>query len=89
VNTALSAAPVPQEFSDHTKNSFAYEVCFGVQRQFYKTTASRIYASLDYRYFNMGKGQLGSFPAQTASNRIHIDNLYTQAVTLSFIVSFK
>ncbi len=86
-NQALSAAPVPQEFSSDTRSDFAYEFGVGVQRVLYKSNNLRYAAALDYRYINVGKGQLGSFPAQTASDRIHINNLDTQAITLSLNVS--
>lgn len=86
-----SAAMVPQLFSSHTQNAFAYELGIGVQHELFKDTQHKIqYAgSIDYRYFRLGKGELGSFPAQTTSDRLCINNLYTQGILFSLNVSLS
>jgi opacity protein-like surface antigen len=83
-----SAVPLPP-FSSHTENAVAYELGIGVQRQFFEDVVNKVrYAvSLDYRYLNFGKGQLGSSSVQTTGDHLHIDNLYTQGVMLSLNAS--
>lgn len=88
---SLSAASVPQVFSNNTNNAFAYEFGIGIQRQLFKDVKRNIRyaASIDYRYFNLGKGKLGSFSAQTTNERLRINNLYTQCILFSLNVSLS
>lgn len=87
----LSASPVSPGFNNQTKQAFAYELGVGLQRKFLDDTVHKIQykGSVSYRYFNLGKGLLGSFPAQTSNDRLQIKNLYTQAILFSLDVSFN
>lgn len=88
-DTTLSAAPVPETFSNHTSSALAYEVGLGVQSVIFNSfnCKTSYILALDYRYMNFGKGQLGSFPAQTSDDRLTVHRLDTQAVMLTFKVS--
>lgn len=87
--SALSAAPVSPTFSSRTHNAFAYELGAGIQHQLFNDLVHKIQykGGLGYQYFNLGKGELGHFPAQTATDRLHINRLTTQAIVLSLNVS--
>lgn len=84
-----SAAPSPYPFANHTNASFAYELGVGVQRQIYNDPSRQLqyFLSLEYRYMNFGKGELGPSSVQTSSNRLQVSNLDTQAVLLSLKVT--
>jgi hypothetical protein len=62
--------------------SFAYELGVGVERQLFinSSNAFQYFLSLDYRYINNGKGELGSSAAQTTSDRLQISNLSVQTI---------
>jgi opacity protein-like surface antigen len=83
-----TAESVPHVFGDHTEAAFAYEVGLGIQYNsgcgFACTDPTSAWkVSLDYRYMNMGKGQLGNFPGSTLNNSITISDLSTQALVLT------
>jgi len=88
---ALSAAPVPNTFSSHTRDAVAYEVGVGVQHQLYQdmTHCIRYLGVLDYRYVNLGKARLASFPAQTTSSGLQTHDLSAQGLMFSLKVSFS
>jgi hypothetical protein len=87
-NNLDSAAPVPQAFASHGNLAFAYELGLGVQHPIFEDRYKIKYLiSLDYRYMRFGKGQLGSFPAQTSASRLHLSNLNTQAVVFTLKAS--
>ena len=79
----LGAAPVPNAFGNHTKVSFSYELGLGIQHALYATEDLIFSFSVDYRYLNLGKGELGIFPGQAAGvSRLGVSNLNTQGVLL-------
>jgi len=80
--------PVPNAFGDHTETAFAYEVGVGVQYNsacgFSCTDPTSAWkVALDYRYMNLGKGQLGGFSGTSGGNSIEVSDLSTQAVVLT------
>lgn len=87
---ALSATATSLGFDDHTKSSFAYEFGLGIQHSLWQDNMHHIEgkASLGYQYFNLGKGQLGSYPVQRSTDRLRVNNIYTQAIVLSLNVAF-
>ena len=89
-NPALGGAPAPQVFSNHTTANFAYEFGVGVQHQVAQDCVNHIryFAALDYRYLNLGKAQLGSFPAQSVGSGLTVDNLYTQGIIFTVRAAF-
>jgi len=89
-NSAGGAAPVPIMFGGHTMNAFAYEAGFGVQRQIFADQTNKLYyfLSLDYRYINLGEGQLANFPAKTSGSHLTVSQLDTQSIMLSLRVHF-
>lgn len=80
-----SAAPVPSGFDTHTQASFAYEAGLGIQHTLFTDVKNQIQwqVLLDYRYMNLGKAELGNFPAQTVDDTLKIDHLHTQAVVFT------
>jgi hypothetical protein len=87
---ALSAAPVSPTFGNHTTSAFAYEAGIGVQRVLYEDVNNnvRYTGSLDYRYVNFGKAQLGTMPSETTNQVIQVNNLSTQGAMFTLKVSF-
>jgi hypothetical protein len=81
----LTAATAQDTFSHNTNSAFAYEAGVGVQRHLYTDIATNIqyFASLDYRYMNFGKGELGTTATQTSNQTLNISNLNTQALVLT------
>lgn len=86
---SLSAAPATG-FTDHTKQTFTYELGAGLQYLLWNDKAHDVQytTSLGYQYFNLGNGALGNSDAQTSAGRLKIKNLYTQAIVASLAVSF-
>lgn len=86
---AYSAAASPYPFSNRTEASFAYSFALGIQRQIFNNSFKPLlyFVSVEYRYMNNGKGELGASSAQTTSDRIHITNLATQAILLSLRIT--
>jgi opacity protein-like surface antigen len=81
----LTAATAQDTFSHNTNSAFAYEAGIGIQRHLFTDSVENIqyFASLDYRYLNFGKGELGTAPSQTTNQTLNISNLHSQAVVLS------
>lgn len=77
------------DVNSSTKTSFAYEAGLGVQYMLSKNQKNHAQwlVSLDYRYLNSGKGELGSFPSQTVDDSLSINDLDTQAVVLTLKVT--
>ena len=69
---------------------FAYELGVGIVHELYEDTVHsiRYTASLDYRYFKLGRGQLARMPLQTSNDRLQSTNLYSQAALVSYKASF-
>lgn len=86
-----SAAASPYPFSNHTNASFSYELGVGFQKQIYADKKHQLnyLLSLDYRYLNFGKGNLGPSSVQTSNNGIQVSNLDMQAIMLSFKISVQ
>lgn len=86
---ALSASPT-MPFSDHTKQTFAYELGAGFQYVLWDDQRRHIqyHASAGYQYFNLDRGALGPSLAQTSTERIRVKNLYTQGVIFTLTASF-
>jgi opacity protein-like surface antigen len=86
---AESAATSPYPFANHTLTSFAYELGVGVQKQIFADVKHRLqyYVSLDYRYMNLGKAELGASAVQASNDRIQITHLTTQALIFSLKLS--
>jgi opacity protein-like surface antigen len=83
---SLTAATAQDTFTGNTLAAFAYEAGIGVQRVLYNDNTHNIQysAAVDYRYFNYGKGELGTAPSQTTNNKLKVSTLYNQAVALTF-----
>ena len=90
IKSPLDPAPVLLHFNNHTNAAFAYELGLGVQRELYFDVAHGIsyIASLDYRYFNLGKGELGLAPEQTTNSRLYINNMSTQGMLVTLGATF-
>lgn len=88
-NPLLSAAAIPNTFRNHTEQNLAYEFGFGVQYLLYddKRHQFRYLIAADYRYINLGKGQLGGAAAQTSHDHMHINNMDTQSLAMSLTLS--
>ncbi|MDR3504372.1 MAG: hypothetical protein P4L79_17530 [Legionella sp.] len=86
---SLSASPT-MPFSDHTKQTFAYELGTGLQYLLWNDQRRHIqyHASAGYQYFNLDRGALGHSLAQTSSDRIKVKNLSTQGVIFTLAASF-
>lgn len=86
-NQSAVAAPF---FADNTTTSFAFEAGAGIKYEFYNEMEddTHYFVGVDYRYFNFGSGSLGPSAIQTASERLTVSTLDTQAVLLSLSVSF-
>jgi len=84
-NPRDSAASLPVGFESNTETSFAYEGGIGIQRLFFEDKKNNIQwlLALDYRYMNLGKGELGLIPTQTSSNTLEIDHLTNQAIVFT------
>ena len=84
-----SAAPA-LVFSNHTKQTFSYELGTGLQYLLWDDQQRHIqyHAAAGYQYFNLGQGDLGRSLAQTSSDRIKIKNLYTQGILFTLAASF-
>lgn len=89
-NPLLTAAAVSPAFSDQHHNSFAYELGASLAHALFEDPRHKINykGALSYRYFNLGKAQLGSFPAQTSAQGLEISPLYTQGLLFSLEASF-
>lgn len=87
---SLTAAMIPNVFGNQNVISFAYQVGLGIQHQIYADAKRHIhyFMSMDYRYMNFGKAQLGTFPAETTNDHLQITQLVTQAAVLSLNASF-
>ena len=85
-----SSATPALPFTAHTNISFAYELGLGVQREIYYDVVNSISysASLDYRYINFGKGELGNSAIQTSGNRLYVSSLTTQGILLTLNTTF-
>lgn len=88
-DTSLSAAPA-MLFSNHTKQTFSYELGAGIQYLLRDDQQRHVqyYASAGYQYFNLDKGTLGQSAAQKSSDRLKVKNLYTQGIIFTLAVSF-
>jgi hypothetical protein len=84
-----SAAASLYPFPSNTMAAFAYELGLGVQRQIFidSSNAFQYFLSLEYRYINNGKAELGPSFAQTTSDRLQVSNLNTQALMFSLKVT--
>ncbi|USQ15326.1 hypothetical protein J2N86_15305 (plasmid) [Legionella lytica] len=85
---SLSASPA-LPFSDHTKQTFSYELGTGLQYLLWDDQRRHIqyHASAGYQYFNLDRGALGRSLAQTSSDRIKVKNLYTQGIIFTLAAS--
>jgi hypothetical protein len=88
-NPSESAASSPYPFPGHTNTGFAYELGVGMQKKIYLDLKYNMqyFLTLDYRYMNFGKGELGSSFAQTSNDRLHVSNLDTQALMLALKIT--
>jgi len=88
-NAASTAVATNTHVDSHTNTAFAYEVGAGIQHLLFTTEKykARWFASLDYRYMNFGKGELGNLTFQTADDPLTIKNLDTQAIVFTLEVS--
>jgi opacity protein-like surface antigen len=86
-----SAVAMNPGFSSNTHHNFAYELGVGIQHSLFEDQKRRIHymASVGYRYFNLGKGNLGALPEQTTIDRLQIKNIYTQGIAFSIEASFN
>ena len=77
-----SATANPSVFKNNTQAQFAYDVGFGVQRIFYRDAKHNVSyrASLAYRYFNFGSGQLSPASISTTGQAIKVSTLDTNAI---------
>ena len=84
-----SAASSPYPFSNNTMSSFAYELGVGVQRQLFMKPSSALqyFLSLEYRYINNGKGELGPSAAQTTTDRLQVSHLSVQTIMATLKVT--
>ena len=84
-----SASSSPYPFANHTNASFAYELGVGVQKLVFNDPNHKLqyFLSLEYRYLNFGKGELGPSSVQTSSNRLQVSNLDAQSVLLSLKIT--
>jgi hypothetical protein len=84
-----SAVATNTDVDGHTMAAFAYEVGIGIQHLLFTTEKYKAQwiASLDYRYMNFGKGQLGDFTFQTVDDPLTINHLDTQALMFTLEVS--
>lgn len=89
-NPAASATPLVPGFNDNTHHSFAYELGFGVGHCLFedKTHQIQYLGSIAYRYFNLGRGQLGLLPLQSSLSHLEIKNIATQGIVFQVDVSF-
>lgn len=87
---ALSASP-DLPFSNHSQHVFSYELGAGLQYLIKDDTQRHMqyHASAGYQYFNLDKGALGKSAVQTTSDRIRLNNLYTQGIICTLAVSFS
>ena len=85
----LSASPT-MPFTDHTKQTFAYEVGAGLQYLLWDDQRRHVqyHASAGYQYFNLDRGALGRSLAQTSPERLKVKNLYTQGIIFTLAASF-
>lgn len=80
-----SAAIATSQFPSNTMASFAYELGLGVQRQIFIDSSGvfQYFLSLDYRYLNNGKAELGQSSVQTTHDHFQVSNLTSQAILFS------
>lgn len=84
-----SGTPAPASFlfrNNTEKKSYAYEVGFGLQREFFSDSSSIWLASLEGRYFGLRTGRLGTALNQATNGRLAA-NLYSVAALISLRVT--
>jgi opacity protein-like surface antigen len=84
-----SAAASLYPFPSKTRDSFAYELGLGVQRQIFINSGNpfQYFLLLEYRYINNGKAEFDLSSVQTTSDRLQVSNLNTQAIMFSLKVT--
>lgn len=81
---ALGNSVANQNFNNATHHGLAYEAGFGLRHGLFQDAANVRYAlSIDYRYINSGRAHLGPFAGQTTHERLHVENLQTDALSLT------
>jgi opacity protein-like surface antigen len=85
-----SAASSLYPFNNHTKTSFAYELGLGVEKEIYKDNDHHIqyFLSLEYRYMNLGKGELGTQSLPHSNDGLQVSNLQKQLILFALKASF-
>ena len=85
----MSAATAQNGFAGKTTSSFAYAAGLGLQHQIFADPSHDVqyFVTVDYRYLNFGKGELGAAENQLTNVGLKIPNMYTQALVLSLKAS--
>jgi opacity protein-like surface antigen len=85
-----TAVAAPRPFHNNTLTSFAYEVGVGVQHSLADYPQNKLHylVSLDYRYMNFGRAELGMLPTQTTDDQLNVPSVNTQALVLSLTTLF-
>lgn len=89
-DSASSAASIFPAFNNQTTSQFAYDLGVGIQYQFTEASNDhpQLSGAVSYQYFNLGQGQLGRFPTQTAISRLQVNTLQAQTILFQLALSF-
>lgn len=84
------ASSATSVFVDKTQSAVAYEIGLGVQHQLFADKKRNIIyqVGLNYRYFNLGAGKLGSSSLQTTKQALSLSPLQSQTILLALSVIF-
>ena len=85
--SAPTAAGSP--FADYTKFNFAYEAGVGLQYLLTQSQQGSFVLGLEYRYFNLGKGQLGLANGQSTNDHLTSKNITLNSIDLAVSYQFN